>query len=156
MMTGEGTGRSLDLERYVPYFLTSIANTLSWKASRDYLERFRCGINEWRMLSSLVIEPGATAVRVCEIVGFNKSTASRSFRRLESAGWARADRDPEDVRRQSLCPTPAGYSVHEEMVRLALRRERQLLAGFDDAETDRLLALLVRLRTNIRAMVEDH
>ena len=145
----------LNLERYVPYFLTSIANTLSWMASREYLDRFDCGINEWRMLSSLVIEPGSTAVRVCEIVGFNKSTASRSFRRLADAGWVRADADPNDSRRQILCATAAGYGIHDEMIEVALRREGLLLQGFDASDRAILLALLARLRTNVLNMASN-
>ena len=52
---GEAAGAVLDLETYVPYFLTAISNTWSRSASRLYLERFGVGVTEWRVLSQLAI-----------------------------------------------------------------------------------------------------
>ena len=55
----------LDLDRYLPFGLTAIANKIARSASRVYLRRFGVGINEWRILANLRISPGVTANQIC-------------------------------------------------------------------------------------------
>ena len=62
-------GRVVDLERYVPAFLTWIANKLSRGASQHYLNAFNVGIEVWRCLVLLAIEDSISAQQVSRIVG---------------------------------------------------------------------------------------
>ena len=51
-------GRLLDLDRYVPAFITFIANKLSNSATVFYQRNFGVNVTEWRIMSLLAIEPG--------------------------------------------------------------------------------------------------
>ena len=55
------SANALDLENYVPAFLTWIANKLSSSASLIYRRRFGVGIVEWRIMALLAVEPWITA-----------------------------------------------------------------------------------------------
>ena len=70
----------LDLDRYLPFGLTAIANKIARSASRVYLRRFGVGINEWRILANLRINPGVTANLICQTSGLDKAAVSRSLR----------------------------------------------------------------------------
>ena len=61
-------GPTLDLERYVPAFITFIANKLSNSATALYQERFGINVTEWRIMSLLAIEPGIAASRICQVI----------------------------------------------------------------------------------------
>ena len=54
-------GPVVDLERYVPAFLTWIANKLSRGASQAYLAAFDVGIETWRILVLLAIHRSISA-----------------------------------------------------------------------------------------------
>jgi hypothetical protein len=67
-----GKGPMLDLDRYVPAFVTFIANKLSNSATAFYQRNFGVNVTEWRIMSLLAIEPGIQASRICHVIGFNR------------------------------------------------------------------------------------
>lgn len=139
----------LNLSGYVSYYLTVLANKLSSGASRLYLEHYGIGIIEWRMMAVLALEPGVSPVRVCQFIGLDKGAVSREMRKLEAKGYVTVEDDPDSSRRRSLALTPEGYAIHDEVLRIALERERRLLKGLSAAEVETLLSLLVRTSANI-------
>src|ERR1700743_3658966 len=86
-MPKKPSSRLLDVDSYVPFFLTVISNKLSRGASRLYLQRFGVGVVEWRVMAMLAIYPGSTAKRVCEVMGLDKAPASRTLRTLHGRGY---------------------------------------------------------------------
>lgn len=54
----------VDLDRYVPAYLTWIANKLSRGASQYYLNAFGVGIETWRCLVLLAVEGSISAQQV--------------------------------------------------------------------------------------------
>ena len=59
----------VDLERYVPGFITWISNKLSRGASQHYLSVFDVGIETWRCLVLLAIEGTISAQQVSKVIG---------------------------------------------------------------------------------------
>src|SRR3977135_1133687 len=98
--SGVKTGQTLDLERYVPAFVTFIANKLSRSATAFYQRRFGVNVTEWRMMSLPAIEPGLTASRICYVIGFDKGPVSPTLALMQKRGLmaistdARAGRSP--------------------------------------------------------------
>jgi DNA-binding MarR family transcriptional regulator len=142
-------GRHIERDRYTPYYLTVIANAISSSASQVYLREFGIGVNDWRVLSHLGLEPGCTAQVISNVLQVDKSVVSRSVRTLVDRGLVAAESTP-GFRRLYL--TTRGAELHKEMVPLALQRERLLLSGLDDAEVEQLLGLLRRLHANVPAL----
>ncbi len=157
-MTGDGETRRLrrrpmtrhiEREHYAPYYLTVIANAISSSASQVYLREFGIGVNDWRVLSHLGLEPGCTAQVISNVLRVDKSVVSRSVKTLVDRGLVAVETTP-GFRRLYL--TARGAQVHKDMVPVALERERLLLAGLADAEVDQLLGLLRRVHANLPAL----
>jgi len=153
--SGVRTGQTLDLERYVPAFVTFIANKLSRSATAFYQRRFGVNVTEWRMMSLLAIEPGITASRICYVIGFDKGPVSRTLALMQKRGLIAIRTDPRDGRSHSISLTPKGRQVHDEVIVAALERERRLLACLRNDEREVLIDLLRRVHSNLGA-VTDH
>ena len=136
----------LDLARYVPGLLTFLTNKLGTGASQCYRKHFGIGVVEWRMLSMLAVESDITANRICQVVGLDKSAASRSLQTLEAAGHIRSQVDPRDARRYTISLTDSGQALHDRVIKVALERERRLLSDLSPQEVDTLIELLGRLQ----------
>lgn len=140
---------ALDLENYVPAFLTWIANKLSSSASLIYRRRFGIGIVEWRIMALLGVEPWITAGRICEVIGLDKAGVSRSLRFLLDKGLAETRYRDNNNRRQFIALTRAGIELHDRIAVVARAREEQLLTGFSDAERAAAVRLLARMHENL-------
>jgi DNA-binding MarR family transcriptional regulator len=149
------SGRKLDLERYVPAFITFIANKLSNSATAFYQGSFGVNVTEWRMMSLLAIEPGISAARICEVIGFNKGPVSRTLSDMQQRGLVAIRTDPNDGRTHSISLTAKGRAVHDKVIVAALERERRLMSCLTKDEQEVLIDLLRRLHNNLGAVTGD-
>jgi DNA-binding MarR family transcriptional regulator len=145
-------GQTLDLERYVPAFITFIANKLSNSATVFYQKNFGVNVTEWRIMSLLAIEPGIPASRICHVIGFDKGPVSRTLAALQKRGLVAIRTDPNDGRSHSISLTPRGRATHDKIIVAALERERRLLSCLDEKEQEVLIDLLRRLHENLEAV----
>lgn len=94
----------VELERYVPAFLTSIANKLSRGASQHYLNGFNVGIETWRCPVLLAVHTSISAQQASRSIGMDKASVSRRFKSMQAeAATARyvSKRFPEAARRRA-------------------------------------------------------
>src|SRR3954453_18361895 len=146
------TGPTLDLDRYVPAFITFIANKLSNSATAFYQRQFGVNVTEWRIMSLLAIEPGIPASRICHVIGFDKGPVSRTLAGLEKRGLISIRTDPNDGRTHSIALTAKGRAIHDKVIVAAFERERRLLSCLDKAEREVLSRLLRRPHENLGAV----
>ena len=141
-----GAGHALlALERFLPYRLSVLSNRVSQSIARAYADRFAIGITEWRVLAVLGRHPGLSANGVAERTAMDKVAVSRALARLLERGLVQRDTHGDDRRRSVLELSEAGYRIYDEVVPLALARERMLLAHFSDDDKRQLDALLEKL-----------
>ena len=144
----------LILERFVPYRLSVLANTVSRAIAREYQARFGLSIPEWRVLAVLGRFAPLAASCVCARTEMDKVRVSRAVARLLEAGLIERRTDPEDRRRRLLSQTRAGADIYRRIVPLALGREAALtevLSAEELAQLDRLLDKLQRRANGIAA-----
>jgi len=139
----------VDLERYVPAFLTWIANKLSRGASQHYLAVFDVGIETWRCLVLLAIEGRISAQKVSKVIGMDKASVSRTFKSMQSRGLITFSLDDADGRLRLATLTKKGRELHDQIIGVALERERAFLAVLRDDERETLIGLLKRLHENL-------
>jgi DNA-binding MarR family transcriptional regulator len=139
----------LNLSRYVPALITFLANKLATGASLCYRKHFGIGVVEWRLLSMLAVENDVTANRICQVIGLDKSSVSRSLQSLQGAGYVTSQVDSLDARRYTVTLTTEGRTLHDRVLKVALERERLLLSDFTPEEVDTLVNLLGRMQTTI-------
>lgn len=145
-------GPTLDLDRYVPAFITFIANKLSNSATAFYQRQFGVNVTEWRIMSLLAIEPGIPASRICHVIGFDKGPVSRTLTGLEKRGQVSIRTDPNDGRTHSISLTAKGRATHDKVIVAAFEREQRLLSCLSKDEREVLIDLLRRLHENLGAV----
>jgi DNA-binding MarR family transcriptional regulator len=150
--SGAGTGQMLDLDRYVPAFVTFIANKLSRSATTFYQKRFGVNVTEWRIMSLLAIEPGIPASRICHVIGFDKGPVSRTLTMMQNRDLIAIRTDPKDGRSHSISLTAKGRATHDKVIVAALDRERRLLSCLNKSEQEVLIDLLRRIHENLGAV----
>jgi DNA-binding MarR family transcriptional regulator len=144
----------VDLEQYVPAYFSWIANKLSGGASQAYLSAFDVGIETWRLLVLLAIENRLSAQRISHVIGMDKASVSRAFKSMHSRGLIKIGLDSRDGRLRVATITPKGRALHEQILDIALKRERAFTSVLTAAERDTLIALLHRLHDNLPAVEE--
>jgi DNA-binding MarR family transcriptional regulator len=142
--------RTLDLERFLPYRLSVLANTMSTALAAAYAERFQLSIPEWRVLAVLARSPGLSAAQVAQRTAMDKVAVSRAVASLSRARRIERSVEESDRRRSRLRLTADGKAVYDEVVPWALAYENAVLSGIPPASRAALLDLLDDL--TLRAM----
>jgi DNA-binding MarR family transcriptional regulator len=145
-------GPALDIDRYVPAFVTFIANKLSNSATAVYQRNFGINVTEWRIMTQLALEPGIPASRICQVIGFNKGPVSRTLALMQKRGLVTIRTDPNDGRTHSITLTAKGRGIHDKVIVVALEREKRLLSCLKADEREVLIDLLRRIHDNLGAV----
>lgn len=152
LVTVEDTGaQTLSFERSPTVLLTFAANRFTRAAARLYQERFGIGAMDWRMLVMLTREPGSSVSHAGRTIGIDKGAVSRSLRRLEDKGLA----EPVGGNRSDWVLTPAGRALHDEILTVALARQKRLLAGMSSADVETLTRCLGQFLTNLELLERE-
>ncbi len=142
----------LALERFVPYRLSVLTNTVSRTIAEEYGARFGLTIAEWRILAVLGRFAPLTAKGVVGRTAMDKVRVSRAVARLLDRGLIVRATDPADRRRANLRLSHKGRRIYEQIVPLARRREAALLDCLSPAERAQLDALLAKLQARAEGM----
>lgn len=136
----------LHLERFLPYRLSVLSNTVSSAIAAAYFMNFGLSIPEWRVMAVLAANPGLSAAEVTARTAMDKVAVSRAVNSLISAGRLHRTTAPKDRRRTHLALTRGGERVYARVVPMALQYERNLVAPLsarDLATLDRLVRVLL-------------
>jgi len=136
---------ALSLDRFVPYRLSVLANTVSAALSGAYARRFGLTVPEWRVIAVLARAPGLSAAEVAARTAMDKVAVSRAVASLARGGRVRRAQATRDRRRSVLTLTSRGRSVYRRIVPLALAYEQRLLEALSADEQDQFGKLLARL-----------
>lgn len=147
-----GEAAPLDLERFLPYRLTSLAEGVSAALAAIYRDRFDLTRNEWRVIAILSREDALTAAEVGRRTSLDKMQSSRAVQALVTKGDVARKPDPADKRNRLLHLTPQGRRLYQRIAPLALEREAVLLAALTPQEGELLWSLMDRLAAEARRL----
>lgn len=142
----------IDLERYVPAYFVWIANKLTRGASQHYLNLFGVGAEVWRCMVLLAVHETVNAQQVSQIIGMDKASVSRCFKQMVAKKLIALELDPSDGRVRLASLTLHGRHIHDQILGIALARERALLEVLNPDEQETLIVLLKRLHENLPAV----
>jgi DNA-binding MarR family transcriptional regulator len=145
--SGRRTADALHLDKFVPYRLSVLSNTVSISLARAYAREFNLSIPEWRVIAVLARYPDLSAVEVAERTAMDKVAVSRAVQSLLRSKRLARSYDREDRRRSMLRLSSSGRSVYTRIAPLALEYERKLLVSLTASERrslDRLMATLLK------------
>lgn len=136
----------LVLDRFLPYRLSILSNTVSAAIARLYEERFGITMLEWRIMAVLGLDAPLSASDVCERTRMDKVQVSRAVARLLDKGLVTRRTARDDRRRSVLTLSAKGARVYAEVAPMTAVWERKLLENLTDEELEALDALLSKLQ----------
>ncbi len=135
----------LDLEHFLPYRLSVLANTVSQAIAQGYQARYGLSVTEWRVLAVLGRYPGLSALEVGERIAMDKVAVSRAVARLLESDRITRELDPADRRRSVLNLNAAGRAIYDQVAPMALAQEQRLLSVLSAQERAALDVILGKL-----------
>jgi len=144
----------LQLEKFLPYRLSIVAQLVSDSLHDLYAGPFDLAVTEWRVMAALGRFAPLTASEVGQRIVMDKVAVSRAVAGLLKRGLVERAADRAD-RRRALRLSARGRSVHARIVPLALQYEARLYEALSaeerrqfDALSDRLFIHAQTLRRN--------
>lgn len=142
----------VELENFIPYRLAVLSNFVSSSIADIYSERFNISIMEWRVIAVLGNYQPLSANQICEYTNMDKVQVSRAVSSLTRSGRVLRKTDKNDRRKSQLRLAAKGMKVYQQIVPLALERERQLLSPFNAKEIKEFDQLLKKLEARAREL----
>ena len=137
--------QALELENFLPYRLSVLAQLVSESLHDLYVGPFRLTVTQWRVMASLGRFAPLTASDVGQRIVMDKVAVSRAVAGLMKRGLVERAPDRRDRRRASLELSARGRAMHARIVPIALGYERRLYEALDDDERRQFDALAGRL-----------
>lgn len=107
---------------------------------------------QWRVLARLRRREGINQKELAEILEIESITLGRHIDRLEAKGWVERRPDPDDRRAWKLYLDPSVKPVLAQMRKLSEATRKEALKGFDDGESEQLIDLLLRVKSNMLSL----
>lgn len=141
----QGPSRTLELENFLPYRLSVLAQLVSESLHDLYARPYGLSVAEWRVMAVL----GRFAPLIASEVGLrtvmDKVAISRAVAGLLKRGLVERATDRKDRRRSSLKLSARGRAMHARIVPLALGYEERLYEPLSDVERRQFAWLSERL-----------
>lgn len=104
------------------------------------------GLNEWRVLSMIGLGYNSNNAELYRMLGFDRSTVSRTMGALESQGLLTLTRDKEDRRRLNIKLTAQGEQVYRKTLPVMRKRQMYLLSNLDETEQAVFYSIIEKLK----------
>lgn len=130
----------LELEAFLPYRLSRVAELISREFREIYDPQFDLTVPEWRVLAALGQKSTMTATQIGEHVWLHKTKVSRAVQALDTRRWL-TRREARDRRVEELSLTAAGRSAYNAIVPRAQAFDNILTARLGISRNEFLAAL---------------
>ena len=137
--------QALELEKFLPYRLSVLAQLVSESLHDLYAEPFGLSVTQWRVMAALGRFAPFTASEVGQRIVMDKVAVSRAVAGLMKRDLIERATDLNDRRRASLRLSAKGRAMHAQIVPLALNYEAELYLALSPEERETLNGLCDRL-----------
>ena len=144
--------RTLELENFLPYRLSVLAQIVSESLHDLYAGPFDLTVTQWRVMAALGRFAPLTASDVGQRIVMDKVAVSRAVAGLMKRGLVERATDRRDRRRASLALSARGRTIHARIVPLALEYEERLYAALSADERLQFDRLSDRLFIHAQAL----
>ncbi len=111
---------------------------------------------EWGLLGLLAVQDGQTLTELTERARLDKARSSRMVTSLVEKGLVRSEAKPSNRRQLQLWLTPAGRSLHDQLLPQVRALNQELLQALSEQEVAALDLLLDRLQGQASAMLDKY
>ena len=142
----------LELEKFLPYQLSVLAQLVSESLHDLYAEPFGLTVTQWRVMAALGRFAPLTASDVGKRIVMDKVAVSRAVAGLMQRGLVERATDRTDRRRASLRLSAKGRVMHGRIVPIALDYEARLNKALTEHERAAFNSLVDRLFARAEAL----
>jgi DNA-binding MarR family transcriptional regulator len=142
-----GTSSDLSLERNIGLLVKQV-HTLMHRVIDLCTYPMGLTANQWRPLLLILVRGIDTPAELARALDVDTGATTRMLDRLESKGFVRRERVPEDRRVVKIVPTDEGRAVADQILPAISQALNVHLNGFSEDEIHILIALLKRMIVN--------
>jgi DNA-binding MarR family transcriptional regulator len=135
----------LNLNRFLPYRLTTLSNKMSHELTELYSSKFGLSIQEWQILMVLGEHEELLAVEICSLTAMYKVAVSRAVKKLLSKNLLLKNQSEEDNRRFTLSLSDQGKTLYAKVGPIAVNYEAEIIASLSATEIEEMDALFTKL-----------
>lgn len=139
----------VQLNRFIPYRLTNLAERVSVALSRIYSREFDVSIPEWRILATLAEQPDMLAKEIVAQTHMDKVKVSRAVNALDRKGCLLKQKDVSDSRAMLLSLNEQGINLYRSIAEKAIQWETSLLEDLKESDREVLFQLLDHLDARV-------
>jgi DNA-binding MarR family transcriptional regulator len=110
---------------------------------------------QWQVLKEIYVQEGLNQGALAELLEVEPITVGRLVDRLEHAGLIERRPHPSDRRAWSLYLLPAAHPLLETLKVIGAQTRGELLTDMSDAEIDEAMRLLIKMKSNLAAIMSD-
>jgi DNA-binding MarR family transcriptional regulator len=143
---------ALRLDRFLPYRLSIVSNSVSAAVATSYQALFGLKIPEWRIIAVVAEGEAMTQQAIGARTRMDKVTVSRAAIALVERGLLDRRPNPDDQRSHLLSLSPAGRALYENVAPQALALEARMFGAFSAEEIERFTAMLDRIEAAAAAL----
>jgi DNA-binding MarR family transcriptional regulator len=148
----QAPSRPLELENFLPYRLSILAQLVSESLHDLYAEPFGLTVTQWRVMAVLGRFAPLTASEVGQRTVMDKVAISRAVAGLMERGLVERATDLDDRRRASLRLSARGRAMHARIVPIAIDYEARLYKALSPQERQVFNSLADRLFARAEAL----
>ncbi len=141
--------KTTSLAEFMPYQLSVTSNAVSGRIALEYRNRFGLSIPEWRVMAVLGDSGRLTQRDLTSMTVMDKVAVNRACKTLEARALATRLPNEQDGRSHLVELTPAGVSMHSEIMPIAIEMERKIFSGLTSEERRLFRSLLQRVRDQV-------
>lgn len=145
----------LNLQDFLPYRLSILAETVSQSLSSLYNARYGIAIPEWRVIAILGQYGTLTAKQIGACSRMHKTKVSRAVTSLEKRGAVERTANADDMREAFVSLTEAGRAIYADLTPQATAFSNALMEALSEDERDHLEAILGRLNDRAESLASD-
>lgn len=149
------TRTDLTLDRFLPYVMSNLAETISSELSTIYMKQNGLSTSQWRVLANLAQHKTLTARELVALTAMEKTKISRAVSGLGQRGLLSQIRAEGDNRSKDLTLTEAGTELYQSIVPKVLSWERDLVNCLNGSEYRDLMYLLGKLKLQLERGRDD-
>ena len=139
----------LHLNAFMPFRLNRLASAMSEQLAEIYEAQFGLDIPGWRVLATLGEFGEQHAQFIALSTRMHKTRVSRAVAALAERGFVTSTESRTDRREVPLRLTSKGKRLYQQLVPLALARERELLQGLTAGERAAFAHAVSRLEEDL-------
>lgn len=129
--------------------ISIISRDLNYVVSKQ-LREFGLGKHDVWVLKTINANPGITQNEICERIGEDKITVSKSVKNLVNQSYVRSEKNEEDKRVTSLYITDYGSEIRDDILSIIQGANEMLTSKLSDEESEILMGLLVKASESMR------